>query len=86
MSVLAEGQSYKDEPVKLRIIKKSTDMPEAWWNDHIGETIDANYRTWYQDGKITHQYYIVPKTPGGGFNGSIDKDCVELAQLAKDKE
>ena len=77
MSKLESGASYKDVPVKLQIVKKSTEHPSYWWNKHIGEIVDANYRTWYQDGKITHQYYIVPNTPGGGFNGSIDKDCVE---------
>lgn len=77
MSNLGPGTTYTDKSVKLKIIKPDKEHPSYWWNKHIGETVNANLRTWYQDGKQTHQYYIVPRTPGGGFNGSIDKDCVE---------
>lgn len=77
MSELAQGQTHKDRAVKLKILKRDEENPLFWHNKHVGVTIDAVQRTWYQDGETTHQYYIVPKTPNGGFNGHIDASLVE---------
>ena len=76
MSEIPAGTSFKDDTVKIKIIKPRPDTPMCWYNELVGQTMEATRRTWVENGKVTNISHIVAKTPGG-FNGSVHPDDLE---------
>lgn len=78
MSMLAPNQYAVYKSVRVKVIRKSQTTPRSWYNNYVGQIFEANKKTWYEDGKVTHVSYEVPKTPSGGFNGHLSSDDIEV--------
>lgn len=64
--------------VRVKVIKPNADSPFCWYNNHVGEILRVNKKTWFEDGKVTDVSYEMPKTPGGGFNGWLGIEDIEV--------
>lgn len=78
MSELPPGVDIKYDHVKIRVLRGDRDHPFYWYNDCVGQVLSARRKTWYKNGKVTHVNYEVPRTPGGGYNGSIPNENIEV--------
>lgn len=78
MSELPPGVDVKYESVKIKIVKGDDKHPLYWYNKCIGQVLDAERRIWTENGEVTHVNYVVPRTPGGGFDGYIPNESIEV--------
>lgn len=88
MGELAKGQEVKHRIFKAKIISCTSDAPQCWYKNRVGEVFNVQERQYYQNGKPDGASYWTNSRQGMGWNANIKKEDLEeqLSASSKGKE